>query len=396
MGGTGSIGGGFSPRTFDDLTEEEKQAFGKATGQALPLGVFQNPNVPGGTEQDNAAQNTNYSQDSYNQGEGGAGAERTADPTQENAIPGANRGASQTTISLNENERNVYVPGEFRNNPEAFKFDQSKAWSDLYGAQAAQHGGRADQAWANQGQARAGQAQAINDAWGRQGQMYGASDQATGRLAGTQDLVGSAAAGNGPSAAQSQFQRNLDQSISATRSALAGQRGLSRGAAARLGAQSVSELGLKSAADAAALRAQEQQAAMGLSANLNLGAQGQLGQQSATNLATTGNLANQLRTADTGLYGGEVNTQQLNQGMGLQMDQQNLQLKQQQEQADYNKWRDWNNWIVTQYGGAGNYTAPWQDQAWMNMGAGLVGGLAQGGVDWLSRAGGGATGTPVK
>lgn len=359
------------------------------------LAVEEDPNIPQGTPEENNGQQYDYSQTAYDSGAGGAGQPREAGTTPANVVPGSQNGAYQHTISLNENERNVYVPGQFRNNPAAFQFDQAQKWADLYGGQAGQHGTRADQAWNQQAQAREGQAQAINNAWARQGQMYGATDAATGRLTGTQDLVGAAAAGQGPTAAQAQFQRNLDQSISATRSALAGQRGLSRGAAARLGAQSISDLGLKSAADAAALRAQEQQAAMGLSANLNLGTQGQLGQQAATNLATTGNLANQLRTADTGLYGGEVNAQQMNQGMGLSLDQQQLALKQQQEQADYNKWRDWNNWIVTQYGGAGNYQTPWQDQAWTQMGAGLVSGLAQGGIDWLTRpttAAPGATG----
>lgn len=465
------------------------------------LAQQENPNVPtpegGPTPEPEANQATSQN---LRPGEMDAsGSLRTAeDTTPPNSIPGAAQGAQQHTISLNENQRNVYVPGQFRNNPEAFQFDQAQKWADLYGGQAGQHGTRAEEAWNQQAQARAGQAQAINDAWARQGQMYGAADAATQRMQQAQESLGgvvsgagsripgmesatdqataqmqrmgdltsgiasgqattpggvgqasaqqlalNAASGNGPTAAQAQFQRNLDQSISATRSALAGQRGLSRGAAARIGAQSVSDLGLKSAADAAALRAQEQQAGMqlaggitgqargqdlqaaglgaqtsmglqgqlagqeaaardrqlqasGLGAQIAMGTQGQLAQQAATNLATTGNLANQLRTADTGLYGGEINAQQMNQGMGMSLDQQQLALKQQQEQADYNKWRDWNNWIVTQYGGAGNYQAPWQDQAWMGMGAGLVSGLASGGIDWLTRgAGGGAASTTV-
>jgi hypothetical protein len=334
--------------------------------------------------------------------------------------------ASLGTISKEENATTVYNPATFDSNPNTFKFDQAAAWRDQFGKQAAAADTNAAEQYAAQARARSVQTDLIAGSAGRQTGLNASSFNADRALAATQGRVGDiaagrtdttggvgqksvqqmaldAAAGNGPSASQAQFQRAADQNASAVRSAMAGNRGMSAGQAARMGGQMTADLGLRAGQDAAVLAAQEQQAGMqlagnvtgqargqdlqavGLGAQLDLGAQKQFGDQSATNLTATGNLTEQARSADIGLYGGEANLANQARGAQLGVDTQNLELKQQQEALKYKQYQDWNNWIVTQYGGQGNYQAPWEQQAWAQAGAGAVGGLVSGAIDWATK-----------
>lgn len=81
------------------------------------------------------------------------------------------------------------------------------------------------------------------------------------RQAGLESLLMAGAVGNGPSAAQAQFQGNLDQIIAAQRSASAGVRGGSAAAASRNAGVAGVQAGLQAQTQATQLRAQEQQAA---------------------------------------------------------------------------------------------------------------------------------------
>jgi hypothetical protein len=335
-------------------------------------------------------------------------------------------GGVVSSINKSENQHALYTPNQFQADPNAFRFDQYRQWADKYGGLADQYGGRADLSWDNQAAVRGQQADLLGTAVSRQPRLNLAADDARTRLGVTQSYVGNlaggaadtaggvgqksiqqmaldAAAGNGPTAAQAQLQRSTDANIAAVRSAMAGQRGVSAGQAARLGGQMTADLQLKAAQDAAMLRAQEQQAAMGLagqvtgqargqdlqavglSSQLALGAQKQLADQAQASFTATGNLADQVRSTDTGLYGGNTAAQNAALASGLGLDQQQLALKQAQENFDYNRYRDYHNWLVTQYGGQGNYQTPWEDQAWANLGAGLVQGGAEGLVNWMTK-----------
>lgn len=77
-------------------------------------------------------------------------------------------------------------------------------------------------------------------------------------------ILESAALGRGPTAASSLFQNALDQSISAQRAQAATARGQGAGAAQRTAAATGAQMGLQATSEAAALRAQEQQAAQEL------------------------------------------------------------------------------------------------------------------------------------
>lgn len=332
-------------------------------------------------------------------------------------------GGSRTTLPLKENEKVIWTPDQFNANPAAFNFDQYQQWSDQYKNMAQDAGEKAGQTWQDQAAVRGVQDDLMAGAAGRQPGMDRAADESRSRLnatqgyvaglaSGAQDTAGGvgqksiqqmsldAAAGNGPTAAGAQFQRATDANIAAVRSAMAGQRGMSAGQAARMGGQQVADLGLKAAQDSAMLRAQEQQAAMGLAGNvtgqargqdlqaaglssqLALGAQKQLADQAGSNLTASGNLAEQIRSADTGLYAGSMNQQNAAVGAGVGLDQQQLALKQAKEEYDYNRYRDWQNWQVTQYGGAGNYQTPWSEQALAGAAAGAAQGTVEGLINW--------------
>lgn len=354
-----------------------------------------------------------------NAGESDQGGQTTSDG-------GVTPGGQVTKLDIGENQKAIYTPREFNANPNAFKFDDYGKWSTQFADMAGKYGGRAEQDYANQAAVRGTQGELLGTGADRQAGLNRAADDSRTRLNVNQSLVSNlasgaadtaggvgqksiqqmaldAAGGVGPSAAQAQFQRSQDANIAAVRSAMAGQRGMSAGQAARMGGQQIADLGLKSAQDAAMLRAQEQQAAMGLagsvtgqargqdlqaaglSSQLALGAQKQYADQAAGNYTASGNLAEQIRSGDTGLYGGNTAATNAALGAGLGLDQQQLALKQAQEEFDYTKYRDWQNWAVSQYDGAGNYQAPWSDQAWAQAGAGAVQGLVQGGIDWLSK-----------
>jgi hypothetical protein len=366
------------------------------------------------------------------QGAGGGGApeqtpeERAAALADELARREQKEGGYQDTITVKENEQAIWKPNAFEANPDAFKFDDYDKWSTQFANMADTYGGRAEQDYTNQAAVRGVQGELLDTGADRQAGLNRAADDSRTRLnvnqgfvsnlaSGAADTAGGvgqksiqqmaldAAGGVGPSAAQAQFQRSQDANIAAVRSAMAGQRGMSAGQAARMGGQQVADLGLKAAQDSAMLRAQEQQAAMGLagsvtgqargqdlqaaglSSQLALGAQKQYADQAAGNYTASGNLAEQIRSGDTGLYGGNTAATNAALGSGLGLDQQQLALKQAQEEFDYTKYRDWQNWMVSQYGGAGNYQTPWSDQALGNAAAGAVQGLVSGGIDWLSK-----------
>lgn len=111
---------------------------------------------------------------------------------------------------------------------------------------------------------------------------------ARGDQAGAVALYRNAAMGNGPSAAQSQFQQGLDASLRAQQSIAAGARGgaMARSAARSEAAANAGDMSARASSLAAQLRAQEMQAAMqgyaGSAAQLrgtDLAAQGQEAQQ---------------------------------------------------------------------------------------------------------------------
>lgn len=352
-------------------------------------------------------------------GESSAGGQTTSDG-------GVTPGGQVTKIDVTENQKAIYTPREFADNPNAFNFDQYDKWATQYGNMAQDAGAKASQNYQDQAAVRGVQDELMAGAADRQTGMNRAADDSRTRLNATQGYVGNlasgaadtaggvgqksiqqmsldAAAGNGPTAAGAQFQRQTDANIAAVRSAMAGSRGMSAGQAARMGGQQVADLQAKASQDAAMLRAQEQQAAMGLagsvtgqargqdlqaaglSSQLALGAQKQLADQAGSNLTASGNLAEQIRSADTGLYSGNMNQQNAGLGAGLGLDQQQLALKQAKEEYDYNRYRDWQNWMVTQYGGEGNYQAPWKDQAWAQAGAGAVQGGVEGLINWATK-----------
>lgn len=112
------------------------------------------------------------------------------------------------------------------------------------------------------------------------------------------DLLGSAAAGNGPTAAGAQFQQNLDASIRAQQAQANSARGNGQANAALQAQQTGASMQGQAAAQSAQLRAQEQQAAQSnfaqaaaaQGANAN---QAQAGQVNAANLAATNAMQNQ-------------------------------------------------------------------------------------------------------
>jgi hypothetical protein len=127
-------------------------------------------------------------------------------------------------------------------------------------------------------------------------------------------LIRNAANGNGPTAAQAQFQKALDQAIYAQRSIASSAHGPGRMAAALAAGQNVARLTGQSAADAAALRASEQQGAQnqflqgsgtarGQDITLGLGNAGLANQVALQNasLGTNVNLANQSTGLQTNL-----------------------------------------------------------------------------------------------
>lgn len=98
-------------------------------------------------------------------------------------------------------------------------------------------------------------------------QQYGGAKISVGGAGGAsqQDAMGmmrQAAMGQGPSAAQAQMQRGLGQAIAASRSAAASAKGVNPALAQRMAAQGIAQQTADVASQAAALRAQEQQAAM--------------------------------------------------------------------------------------------------------------------------------------
>lgn len=102
-----------------------------------------------------------------------------------------------------------------------------------------------------------------------------AQDQIRAQQMGMLSQLGQAAAGQGPSVAQGQFQRNLDQAIAAQRAQAASARGVSPGLAQRMAQQGIAQLTGQAAGDAAQLRAQEQVAARGQLADALSGVRGQ-------------------------------------------------------------------------------------------------------------------------
>lgn len=110
---------------------------------------------------------------------------------------------------------------------------------------------------------------------------------------GLADVLRAQAAGQGPSLAQSQYDRNTQQAIRQQNSQAASMRGINPALAARLSGQNIAGIQQDAAANSAAIRAQEQMAA-----------QSQLGQ-----------LVGQGRQADIGLATDQA---QLQQAAGLQ------------------------------------------------------------------------------
>ncbi len=101
-------------------------------------------------------------------------------------------------------------------------------------------------------------------------QLLQQAPQVGARAGGMQDLLSQhllqqAMGQGGPTAAGAQFDQNLNRNIAAQRAMSAGVRGGSAASAARTGAQAGTQLGLEAQAQSAMLRAQEQQAAQGLS-----------------------------------------------------------------------------------------------------------------------------------
>jgi hypothetical protein len=106
------------------------------------------------------------------------------------------------------------------------------------------------------------------------------------------DLAGALAArargAGGPSVAELQMRRGLDSQIAAQRAQAASARGMSPGMAQRLAANNIAQAQQATNADAAMLRASEQQQAQGMLGNVLAGARGQdlgvAGMQQQTNL----------------------------------------------------------------------------------------------------------------
>ena len=130
----------------------------------------------------------------------------------------------------------------------------------IQAGQAADVGDKANAQTAAAGLRTAGQVNAttqtrlVNRAPGAQAYAKGAQDNLIGMLS-------DAAAGRGPSAAQPLFQQSLDKVIGAQMAAAASVHGGSAVGAARNASEAGTQAGLEAASSAAALRAQEQQAA---------------------------------------------------------------------------------------------------------------------------------------
>lgn len=132
--------------------------------------------------------------------------------------------------------------------------------------------------------------------FGQADQDFARALQARGDQAHGVDLYRNAAEGKGPSAAQAQFQSNLDAALRNTASTAAGARGgsMARGAAMRQALQQQGDMTLQAGAQSAQLRATEMQNAMagytGASGQLRAGDVGAAGQHAgmATNQAQLG------------------------------------------------------------------------------------------------------------
>lgn len=159
-----------------------------------------------------------------------------------------------------------------------------------------------------------------------QGGSLGSNDQLRARQMSLLDyLEGSAKGTNGPSAAEMQFQRNLDKSISAQHAQAAQARGTGTITANLTAGHNIAELTGEGAAQSAMLRAQEQQQAR---AQLLAGLESTRGQDiSVAGLQQQLSIANsQLQTATNQFNAGQINQAQLAQAqLQQQAAQTNLQ-----------------------------------------------------------------------
>lgn len=155
--------------------------------------------------------------------------------------------------------------------------------------------------------------------------------QARGEQSNAVDLYRNAAEGRGPSAAQAQFQSNLDAALRNVGSTAAGARGgsMARGAAMRQALQQQGDMTLQAGAQSAQLRANEMQQAMqgyaGASGQLRAGDYGAAGQRAgmATGQAQLGLQSRQQNDQTSQFYQGQA--------MGVGKTQTDLAVQREQE-----------------------------------------------------------------
>lgn len=207
--------------------------------------------------------------------------------------------------------------------------------SDILGQQqslAALLGARANQANVNYGGAavdqNAGNIQDVTGGYQPAGIDYGAANQTGASL---QDLIGQVrgvAAGTGPNPAQEQFRQNIGQAIQQQAGTVASTRGLNPALAARLASQGGASMMQGAAGQAAALQAQQQLGAQSLAGGLTAGLQ----QQQAGQAQAQAQLAAQQRQFLTGTQQ-QTAAQQAQLRAGLNTSQAQLATQQAAQQA---------------------------------------------------------------